>query len=216
MLLKETKKLFYGKYKHKIILVTSLAHLFRHKNLKSVSRYLDRLVRETNVDSIVIGFRAVPEEDIYYSKQLISKINSLKENYSLRIENPWLSVYSNSYDELMSLASVNENNVKYFYSPLIEIEEGQIVMHDMPFDFKVTIGSGSNDLKSFVEWSNDNSNFKVPEFSKQILSKNIRWRQSYFYVKDEKNLLLAKLHVGRSIHKIEKIINKSANQSEKV
>lgn len=199
MKLKETKKLFQGTYSYKLVVVTPFASKFRSRNLDNIFAYPQ-----------TAWYRP---SDFEHVKKVINHLKKI-ENYSLRVEHPWLSIYSNSRQDLLALANIDKAYIKYFYEPSVDLMPNQIVMHDMPYHFKVTVGIGNNNLSSFIDWAKDNENFRIPRWSREQLSRDRRYVQSYFYAKDQSNLLLAKIHLGSSIHKIETIVNKDQTKAQ--
>jgi hypothetical protein len=79
-------------------------------------------------------------------------------------------------------------------------------MPKMPFEFRVTVGKTTSNHGAFIEWAEANSKVKLTKSCKNELSKDRSWGGAYFYVTGDKNLLLAKMHLGGSIAKIERIV----------
>lgn len=209
--IKETKKLFYGKYQYKIVLVCRGAYLFRLKDLDKIYDRLSNLTIETEPKSQYGYYRQVrvdTKEEYKYCVDLYTTL-SLINNFSLRVEQPLITVYSNNKEDIDKLSDLDPLKVKYISIPLITLEENVIVMNDTPYEFRVTVGKGVQDLTSFVEWANNSRNIKMAQGCKDGLSRKNRHTHNYFYVNGEKNLLMVKMQIGRDINRIEKIINRS-------
>ena len=86
------------------------------------------------------------------------------------------------------------------------LEEGKVIVKNIDFNYKVTMGRTRQDFISFVKWCEDNDKIRMPKRAKADLSKNKCWGGSHFYVKDEKTLTLVKMFVGGFIHTVELVI----------
>jgi hypothetical protein len=60
--------------------------------------------------------------------------------------------------------------------------------------------------ENFVEWASGNSKLKLTKSCADALNRNHSWGGTYFYVKGDNNLLMARMMLGGSINKVEKII----------
>jgi hypothetical protein len=74
------------------------------------------------------------------------------------------------------------------------------------YDFKVTLGKTIKEYSAFIEWAETNKKLKLTKSCKSALNSNRSWGGTHFYVTGEKNLLLAKMHLGGSINKVERIV----------
>lgn len=200
---KTTKRLFKGTYQYKIVLVCSGAQWFRSGDMDATLEMLKRVESGELTSGYRLGSRA--SEDLTYAFQLQKQLKKLKD-IEIRVESPWVSVYSNSKSDIDSLAKIDITNVKYISSPESVLEKDTVVMPKMPFEFRITMGKTTKEHLSFIEWAESNPKVKLTKSCKKDLSKDRSWGGTHFYITGEKNLLLARMHLGGSINKIERII----------
>lgn len=79
-------------------------------------------------------------------------------------------------------------------------------MPKINFDYKVTIGKTIQEHSAFIQWAEGNAKLKLTKSVKKELSKHRSWGGAYFYLTGDNNLLMAKMHLGGSINKVERII----------
>ena len=202
---KTTKKLFMGKYQYKVVLVCAGAAWFRNKNLEYTEQRLKLVDVSKALTEWQYGIRT--EEDFDYALTLLNTFKKL-ENYTIRVEGVWLSLYSNSYKDIKQVASIKESNVKYICQPEFfgKLEQNTVVMPKIPYDFKVTVSKTTSSHTSFVDWATSNNKVKLTKTCIRDLIKDRSRGGSYFYVSGDKTLLMAKMHLGGAIGKIERII----------
>lgn len=191
-----------GKYQYKIVLVCAGAAWFRNKNFEYTEQRL-RLVDISKTLEWQYGIKT--QEDLDYAFALLDTFKKL-ENYTVRVESVWLSFYSNSYKDINDVANLDKQKVKYICVPPGNLEKNTVVMPKINFDFKVTLSKTSASYLSFVEWAENNSKIKLTKTCIHDLSKEKSRGGSYFYVTGDKSLLMAKMHLGGCISKIERIV----------
>lgn len=211
---KETKKLYHGKYQYKIVLICPGVSAFRGNNLDQTFVKLSNLSIHPNTDTLyshrLYSSIVRQQSEIVYLFDLYDCFTKMID-YTVRVESPWLSVYSNNEDDIESLKSINENRVKVIYRPLISLNKGEIVS-SLPYDYKVTIKSQRENQDSFVDWAKQFDTIRLTYTCADILTNGRVWPiESYFYVRGEKTLTMAKLHLGGLIQRIEKIVSHDVN-----
>jgi len=194
---KTTRQLFNNKYQYKIVLVCSNSQYFRSGDPATIAESLTKAVR--------------PKEDISYGLQLVSKLNKMQD-YNIRVESPWISLYTNSKADVDRLKDIDPDKVKYICQPPAntKLEEGVVIMTNTDFDYKVTLGKTSSENTAFIDWASSNKKVKLTKSCARDLKKIRSWGGTHFFISGDNNLLLAKMHLGGSISKVEKII-KSAD-----
>lgn len=191
---KEMKKLYRGKYQHKVVLVLKGAFLFRNRSLDSLAE-----IAEGNLDSYNGDFRVISE--------LANTLQKI-ENFTVRVERCYLSIYLTCKEHVDWISQVGGSHVKEIYDPPVNLVEGSIVSR-LPYDYKVNIKVDPTiDYEGFLVWANSNSNIRLPGSTSYSLKVNSKmYPHVYFYVTGEKHLTLAKMHLGSGIKTVEKIIN---------
>lgn len=207
MLLKTTTKLFYGKYQYKTVLVCSGAQLFRGCDLERAEKSLECIdLAKNSKDKIRRNIIKTPEE-YKYAVKLLKKLKKLQD-FDLRVESPWISIYSNNEQDINSLNRLDESRVKYTSSPAsgTSLTVGTIIMSKRNFDYKITLGRTHNENSSFVQWAESQTGrVQLTKSCKRHLLQNGTWGGSHFYLTGDNVLLMAKMHLGGSISKIERI-----------
>jgi hypothetical protein len=134
------------------------------------------------------------------------------QDYNIRVESPWISLYTNSKADVDRLKDIDPDKVKYICQPPAntKLEEGVVIMTNTDFDYKVTLGKTSSENTAFIDWASSNKKVKLTKSCARDLKKIRSWGGTHFFISGDNNLLLAKMHLGGSISKVEKII-KSAD-----
>lgn len=203
---KETKKLYQGKYQHRIVLVCSGVHVFRGGDLDNAFKRLSTIglpEQEVNYFSRHVVVRSQQEIDFLFE---VYQCLSTLTDYAVRVENPWLSIYTNKEDDIEKLREIDKKRVKAIYRPLTNLLVGEIVS-TLPFDYRVTVRSSKIDLTPFCEWAETNEKIRLTGSLKSLIARPYPNRTAYFYVKGDYTLTMSKLHLGGFITKIDRIVN---------
>ena len=179
------------------------AQWFRSGDMDATLESLKAVV--TNDKRSGYAYSIKTQDDLDYAFSLQKQLKKLKE-IEVRVESPWVTVYANSKVDIDSLAKLDTSKVKYISIPDNTLEKDTIVMPKMPFEFRITMGKTTQEHSTFIQWAETNSNLKLTKSCKRDLQKDRSWGGTYFYVTGEKNLLVARMHLGGSINKIERII----------
>lgn len=204
---KITKKLFNGQYQYKVVLVCPGANAFRSGNMATTLAELKK-VDLSSIDSYTrfrIGIKTQDELD--YAFKLQSQLSQL-EDIDIRVESPWVTVYTNSNSNVTQLISLDEGKVKYVSLPPTNtiLDKNTIIMPKMMYDFRITLGKTNYNHVTFINWAESSSKLKLTKSCKRDLSKDRSWGGTYFYITGENTLLMAKMHLGDAIAKVERII----------
>jgi len=200
---KSTTKLFRNKYQYKVVLVSSFASSFRSGDMEKTLQLLQK-----NSPSTVWRANKVVKnkEDLNYAINLASLIANLSD-IDIRVETPWISIYTNAKADLDALCGIDQDQVKYICEPpSTGLTAGTIIMPKMNYDFRITLGKTTSANIPFVEWALQNKKVKLTKSCISELSKNRSWGGKHFYISGDNNLLMAKMHLGGSISKIERIV----------
>lgn len=203
MLHKTTNKLFRGTYQYKVVLICAFAHHFRSGDLDTTA------VRLQTTEVVAQSTRSSKYLDNYlYAVDVLAALKKLTD-FEIRVESPWISVYLNNMDDVDMLIAIDQDRVKYVSLPIVPLTSGTIVMSKRDYDYRITLGKTRQNHESFVEWAEANSGkLKLTKSCKKDLLKDRSWGGSYFYITGENMVLMAKMHLGDSISKIERITKK--------
>ena len=204
---KTTTKLFKGIYQYKVVLVCSGAQFFRSGDMTSTLEQLSQIDLEKNNKTFPNWRQSLvkTQDDLDYALKL-QHVLSKQTDIDIRVESPWITVYTNNKKHIDSIIKINKDHVKYVSAPTTTLEQNTIIMPKMDFDYRVTLGKTTQEHSSFVEWAETNPKLKVTKSAKTDLLKPRSWGGKHFYITGENNLLLAKMHLGSSIAKIERIV----------
>lgn len=201
MLHKTTNKLFQGTYQYKIVLVCAYAYLFRGQ---AAADTLKRLSEDIETRK----FNTQKTQDEFDYALTVANALVKMPGIDIRVESPWISIYTNTKAHLATLSLINEEKVKYIAQPpaSTNLAEGTIIVPKRDYDYRVTIGRSHQENSAFVAWAESNSKILLTKGVKTDLLKSRTWGGTYFYITGENNLLMAKMHLGSVISKIERII----------
>jgi hypothetical protein len=193
-----------GKYQHKIVLVVASAGLFRHK----IENVFESLMKVNLTDHLRNNFRnrtdIKTQDDLDYAFKLYRQLAKMTD-YELRVESPWISIYTNSKKDVNSLIGLGAEHVKYVSSPADTLVSGEILLPKVPFEYKVTLGKTVQEHSTFLQWADVNDKVKVTKSCRRELTRDYSWGGTYFYISGDKMLLMARMHLGGSITKVERI-----------
>jgi hypothetical protein len=203
MAIKETRKLFYGKYQYKITILSYGSSCFRSPDIKAaLLRSFNLSLR--NVTASVLTKRS---ELFEFSMRLENTLSALSD-FKLRVESPYISFYTNNKSDLLLLRNLDPERVVDVFEPNSEItlEKDTIILPNVPFEYKVNISVIKSNYDEFIEWADTITNVRLTKSCRRGLSQGRLTCPVYFYVSGNNNLLLAKMHLGPIISKIERIV----------
>lgn len=200
---KTTKRLFRGTYQYKVVLVCSCAQWFRSGDMDATLESLNSLSVHDKRSGYAYSVKT--QEDLDYSFALQKQLKKLKD-IEVRVESPWITIYTNNKIDVDTLVKLDHTKVKYVSAPDTILEKDTIVMPKMDYEFRITLGKTIREHSAFVGWAASNSKVKLTKSCIKDLNKDRSWGGTYFYITGEKNLLVARMHLGGSINKIERII----------
>jgi len=202
---KTTRRLFRNTYQYKIVLVCAVSSLFRRTDLLSTLSELNQLPVEK--DKMRYHAHIKSQDDLDYAIRLATELNNMSD-FDLRVESPWISIYTNDETLVNKLVNLDNNRVKYVSKPdpNATLATGTIVMPKMDYEYRVTLGKTTQPNLSFVEWAETSKKCKLTKSCIRELGRPRSWGGTHFYITGDNNLLLAKMHLGGSIAKVERIV----------
>lgn len=204
----ETLKLFYDEYPYKIVIYNSLSYIFRDKNLPYAKNVLDSLQYkyEKKEPLTLEQFKRIlpiDTEVFFEAKNLFIELSG-RTDYKLRIQNPYMQVYSLDYDWLMYLSKKIKSTTE-FWEPTCLLEKGTILVpHHKGYDYKVTLDSDVNpELATWI--LNNPGKVKAGKVCLDTIKRQGYTRGLYLYVRDERVLQLLSLFTGKT-QRIDKLV----------
>ena len=203
---KETRSLFLGTYQYKIVLVCPAATLLRGGDFEGAIKALE-LWTPGDRTSWNWQSRIKSPTEHEYCKSLAKDLKKLKD-FEIRIESPQVNIYTNNEKDIAFLEKKYTHSIKYISKPGDNaiLEEGTIVMPKMDFDYKITMGATKQANPAFGEWAEKTSKVKLTKCCIRVVGRSRSWGGTHFYVTGDNTLLLAKMHLGSSISKIQRIV----------
>jgi hypothetical protein len=209
---KETTKLFRGKYQHKVVLVCAGASVFRGADIDSVISKLDKvdLTANNNNRRYRVVYIRFPEE-LKYAYDLAFALKKVSDLVEIRVESPWISIYTNDESIVDTLINLDKNNVKYVSSPAkgTNLSVGTVIMSKCEHDYRITLGKTYHENSSFVVWAESQADkVRLTKRCRRSLLDPKSSGGTYFYLTGDNVLLMAKVHLGSTIAKVERITKK--------
>jgi hypothetical protein len=183
------------------VFTTGVAGWFRSGD---VDKVLDHYVN----DDYYYARKASPNDKNHAKK--LSELLKTIDNWAVRVETPFVSVYLDLEDDLEKVLQSCKSRVKYIEIPDPKSEnllaEGTVLVKKLDFKFKVSLGVSSQNHSNFVQWCENNPKIRMPKRAKRDLNREGNAGGGFFYVKDEKSLTLVKMFLGRTITKVETVV----------
>jgi len=210
--LETARKLFYDKYKYKLVAYSTIASIFRNVGLDFARRELDSLQYQVDQGARTLTMprrlywgRNIPYEDFEDGKYLLREFTRQKD-FTLRVEMNFLNIYSNDKNWLKSLQK-NVNHPVEFWSPaeyVEKLDKNQVVVEVPDMKYRVTLRSCNRDFANWCENNLDKIKIGNTVLSTIQYGGDISGR--YFYVRDEKVLTLVELLIGTGIRRIDEVV----------
>jgi len=219
--LKDTVKLFYGKYLYKVDLNLPHGHYFRNKNLDYARKALDHMQDQA------VEHGKITEPFVYSSLSRSIEINSFNnlkklysilknsKNYTIRIEGTIVSIYSNNYNLINELLGTFPKRALNVYKPkdeshkrlLLSDENVLFIKNESKWNYKLTLRIDDvRKYEEFIHYCEGKDFCSVPG-----AVSTFSWHRSSqrtLYIKDKKSLNLLYLFDGFGVQSIHRLICK--------
>jgi hypothetical protein len=131
------------------------------------------------------------------------------EDFATRFEQPRLHIYTNNYADIEALQDLMPKEFLVSIGlPPKNLHEGMVYMPEMPYEFRVTLGSVTKVNTEFVQWAEGNKNIKLqPRTKSNLESPGIYNAGTQLYVTGERNLLFVRIHLGNVNLTVDRILN---------
>ncbi len=202
---KRTKKLFDNTYSYKAVIVCPLSGLFRGNNVQYAQQKL-KDIKKTG--QYPLWAKKATVKDIDFGLEICKVLLKL-QNYSLRIESPFITFYSNDLSDIKSITEINLDATKYVTMPMEHqsMEKDTVYVRRLDYGFKVTMGRTMQSQLNFLQWIQANAGkIRMPKRCLDDLSQGHSWGGGHFYVKDDKTLTMVKMFLGSSIARVDKVV----------
>lgn len=203
---KQTIRLFHGKYKYKIVLLSKAASWFRgNDHLTNVKKGL--ATADASPSSWV---RKLTSADKSYVLKLLAAMTPMTD-YSIRIESPYINFYTNNDSDVEKLAKIDSDHVKYVCLPAPGseslLDDKKVLVKNLDYAYKINMSRTRSNHSNFVTWCADKTDrIRLTKTAKRNLSRDGAWGGYYFYVRDDKTLTMVKMFLGEGIGNIESVV----------
>jgi hypothetical protein len=204
MLTKITNRLFNNKYQYKVVLVCGGASYFRDKDFDQIRQRLadfnfeERYYKNAGIKN---------QEELNWTFKLLVALQNM-DDYNLRVEQPFISIYTNTKKDVDKLVKLEPTKVKYISVPPTNntLAENTIITSKLDFDYRITLGKTTREHSAFVNWASSNKKLRLTKSCIKELHKNRSWGGTYFYITGDNNLLMARMHLGEAINRVDRIV----------
>lgn len=194
ILVKYNRSLFLNKYSYKIVLVSGYAWLIRNNKLAIA------------VETITNNKKPLTE-DAELALAICRTLQSMTD-YSIRIEHPYLNVYTNDDHSLELLSTLSTEAVKYVSmpNPASNLIANSEIVKNLDYAYKIYIGNTNRNHASFVEWATDNDNVRLSKRCILQLTRDKSYGGIYIYAKNQRTLTMVQMFLGSDITRISSLI----------
>ena len=223
--LRETRKLHYGKYLYKLVLPSTLAYAFRTSNQRTKTlSYAKSVLDEINglyernqplVRQLYRTKQTISEFEFLDAMDIYSLLVHTTNDYRIRCERNTLSIATNDLGLVDNVTKKIRTAGIEFWKPQPEMLKFLSLKHDVvlvdnkpDLEFKVYLNNKKCD-PSFAAWleANDDKS-KVGHYTLGNIKHSMYNGNAYFYVRDEKVLLMVQMYISKNIRRIEKLVYK--------
>lgn len=211
-----SKHKFYNKYWFKLETLNGIAHIFREKQFAYTQTCLETLRQEYSKGKELLLKRAyietpVSEPDYKDCNTLYNTFIHFQGDYSLRVENPILNIYSNDLEWLEKIGSSLQNE-SVLYAPNENLKEllnrdTPIIVVKRPTKFKYRVTMKNRVSRDFTNWIDANPDkVKIGNRAYQHIKETGYAHGYYFYVTSHKVLHLIQIMIGGNISRVEEVV----------
>ncbi len=198
------------KYQYKTVLVCPVASWFRGVNLEYVrEKLLDIEDKPVPLDT-PLWSKLRNKKDLEYCLKLEHALSTIKD-FSIRVEHPLISLYSNNINDIVSISNIDPERVKYVSKPGNDVrprlEKNTVFLPKIKYGFKITLGKSTRSHENFVSWAAKSEHVKLTKSCIRDLSRSKSWGGSYFYAKDERSITMVRMFLTAEINRIDRVIN---------
>lgn len=208
-----TTKLFYDRWLYKLVVRNDVASIFRNKKLNYARDSLDRL--QAQADSKVTQLQhftgyfiwEVSYRDFADAKTIYKELVKFEE-CGVRIETKFISIYANDSKWLRKLMlDIDPVNRFEWWQPNSQsvdlLQSNKIVTKMKGYKYKITL---SDTTEEFGRWiKNNRDKVKIGNIAYQKMLNNEYANGYYFYVPDDRILLLIEMLLADKIRRVDEL-----------
>ena len=201
MQINTTKKLYRGKYQYNIVLVCAFSHVFR--GTKS-DLYFNRINRESKLLKTTNTWRS--PADLAYTTQIYTELTDM-DDYCTRVEYPTVTVYTNTYSDIIALRDINVDKVRSISIPPANLTAGTVYMPTIEYEYRVTIGRTEKQYLDFLEWADAINKLRITNGCRDMLLQQSSYGGGHFYVTGKNMLLMCRMQLAGIKLTVDRIVH---------
>lgn len=219
-----TTKLFYNKFLYRLRVKNPIGPIFRGMNLGYVKTKLDAMQRDAEADMPIQSpfnhvhmrrkERTVALETFMDACVVYSALEKNKQHAMVRCEGLNLDIYSNEPAWLESLITQvdavqwHEPETDDIFNYLLHNANTEIVDGIVEWEYKAILGKKVD--PNFADYCENNPDgFRIGKTAKSVVRRNHFAEGFYFYAKNERYLMLAKIALGGQIRRVIKYVSRN-------
>ena len=206
---KKTNKLFLDKFRYKIVVVSRLSQVFRGRDIEDAAEKIAHWRENKTFPGWVYNGVASDLDRAYNIVKAFQKVS----DYKLMVSSPFLTFYTDKFDDFKQVSKELFDYVKYISMPEDAnpvLEKNTVYLKRIDYDFKITITQRIPNNESFFKWCTGNDKIRMPRRCRDHIRRGWRSGDSYFYVKDAKTLSMVQMFLGSNIQRIDQVIKVKA------
>ena len=219
-----TTKLFYNKYLYKLRVKNTVGPIFRGMNLGYVKSKLDAMQSDAEADMPIQSpfnhihsrkkEKTVSLETFMDACGVYNALEKNKDYAMVRCEGFNLDIYSNEPEWLKNLMGQvdcwqwHEPENDEIFDYLIDNANTKIIDGDVVWEYKAILGRKVD--PNFADYCENNPDgFRIGNVAKRVVRNNHFAEGFYFYAKNERYLMLAKIALGGQIRRVIKYVSRN-------
>lgn len=206
---KKTNKLFLDKYRYKIVLISKLATTFRGRDIEDAAEKIAHWRENKTFPGWVYNGVASDLDRAFNIVKAFQKVS----DYKLMVSSPFLTFYTDKFDDFKQVSKELFDYVKYISMPEDTrpvLEKNTVYLKRIDYDFKITLTQRVPNNESFFKWCTGNDKIRMPRRCRDHVRRGWRSGDSYFYVKDAKTLSMVQMFLGSNIQRIDRVVKNPA------
>lgn len=190
-------------YKYNIVLRFCHGVIFRGRDKRRYTNAFNSAMTQQ-----LLTMRLPLREELIILPRLYDYVMAMEE-FATRFEQPRLHFYTNNYSDIEAIRDmIPENLIVSIGLPPDDLQPGMVYMPEVPYEFRVTLGSVTKVNTEFVEWAEGNKNIRLqPRTKSNLESPGIYNAGTQLYVTGERNLLFVRIHLGNVNLTVDRILN---------
>ncbi|NBU68379.1 MAG: hypothetical protein EBS49_01940 [Verrucomicrobia bacterium] len=148
-------------YRYKIVLVSKLATTFRGRDIEDAAEKISHWRENKTFPGWVYNGVASDLDRAYNIVKAFQKVS----DYKLMVSSPFLTFYTDKFDDFKQVSKELFGYVKYISMPEDAnsvLEKNKVYLKRVDYDFKITLTQRVPNNESFFKWCTGNDKIRMP------------------------------------------------------